>query len=57
MHWRGLLLGDYALLMSKHWIRVVLITTYGITYFFMLIKSATALPGGRFMRFQNAAEA
>jgi hypothetical protein len=33
---------DYRLLMSTHWIRVALITAYGITYYCMLIKSATA---------------
>ena len=33
---------DYQLLMSTHWIRVALITAYGIAYYYMLIKSATA---------------
>jgi hypothetical protein len=41
-----MLLRDYGLLMSTHWIRVALITAYGITYFIMLIRSATALPRG-----------
>jgi len=41
-----ILLRDYGLLMSTHWIRVALITAYGITYFIMLVKSATALPRG-----------
>jgi hypothetical protein len=53
----AMLLREYALLMSTHWIRVALITAYGITYFRMLIKSATVLPGGRFVRSQNAAQA
>lgn len=35
-------LRDYQLLMSTHWIRVALISGYGITSFYMLIKSATA---------------
>lgn len=34
--------GDYQLLMSTHWIRVALITAYGITSFCTLIKSANA---------------
>ena len=34
-------LRDYELLMSTHWIRVALITSTGLIYFFMLIKSAT----------------
>jgi hypothetical protein len=38
----AMLLRDYQLLMSTHWIRVALITAYGITYFYMLIRSATA---------------
>ena len=38
----AMLLADYHLLMSTHWIRVALITATGITYFCMLIKSATA---------------
>lgn len=37
-----MLLSDYHLLMSTHWIRVALITATGLTYFYMLIKSATA---------------
>jgi hypothetical protein len=37
-----MLLRDYQLLMHTHWLRVALITAYGITYFYMLIKSATA---------------
>lgn len=37
-----MLLADYQLLMSTHWIRVALVSAYGITYFYMLIKSATA---------------
>jgi hypothetical protein len=37
----AMLLRDYQLLMSTHWIRVALITAYGITYFYVLIKSAT----------------
>jgi hypothetical protein len=36
------LLHDYQLLMSTHWVRVALITAYGMTSFCMLIKSATA---------------
>jgi hypothetical protein len=35
-------LHDYQLLMSTHWIRVALITGYGVASFSMLIKSATA---------------
>jgi len=42
----AMLLRDYQLLMSTHWIRVALITTYGITYFYMLIKSATTAHWG-----------
>ena len=38
-----MLLHDYRLLMSTHWIRVALISAYGITYFCMLIKSANTL--------------
>lgn len=38
----AMLVGDYQLLMSTHWIRVALISAYGITYFYILIKSATA---------------
>lgn len=38
----GMSLHDYHLLMSTHWIRLALITAYGITSFYMLIKSATA---------------
>jgi hypothetical protein len=34
-----MLLRDYQLLMSTHWIRLALITAYGITSFHMLIKS------------------
>lgn len=37
----AVLLRDYQLLMSTHWIRVALVTAYGITYFYVLIKSAT----------------
>lgn len=37
----AMLLGDYQLLMSTHWIRVALISAYGILYFYILIKSAT----------------
>ena len=37
-----MVLHDYQLLMSTHWIRVTLITAYGITSFYTLIKSATA---------------
>lgn len=37
----AMLLGDYQLLMSTHWIRVALISACGITYFYILIKSAT----------------
>lgn len=42
----GMLLRDYRLLMSIHWIRVTLITATGITYFCMLIKSATSSQWG-----------
>ena len=38
----AMLLRDYQLLMSTHWIRVALISAYGITYFCILIESATA---------------
>jgi hypothetical protein len=38
----AMLLRDYRLLISTHWIRVALITACGITYFYMLIRSATA---------------
>ncbi len=38
----GMSLHDYHLLMSTHWIRLALITAYGIASFYMLIKSATA---------------
>lgn len=38
----AMLFHDYQLLMSTHWIRVTLITAYGIAYFYMLIKCATA---------------
>lgn len=38
----AMLLGDYHLLMITHWIRLALITATGITYFYMLIRSATA---------------
>lgn len=38
----GMSLHDYDLLMSTHWIRLALITAYGVTSFYMLIKSATA---------------
>lgn len=41
-----MLLPDYRLLMSTHWIRVALITATGITYFYMLIKSATTSQWG-----------
>jgi hypothetical protein len=34
-----MLLHDYQLLMSTHWIRLALITAYGVTSFYMLIKS------------------
>ena len=34
-----MLLRDYQLLMSTHWIRLALITAYGITSFYMLIRS------------------
>lgn len=44
----AMLFRDYQLLMSTHWIRVALITSYGIAYFYMLIESATA-PQGRTM--------
>lgn len=37
----AMLFRDYQLLMSTHWIRVTLISAYGIAYFYMLIKSAT----------------
>jgi len=42
----GMLLRDYHLLMRTHWIRVALITATGITYCYMLIKSATASQWG-----------
>lgn len=42
----GMLLRDYLLLMSTHWIRVALISATGITYFCMLIKSATSSQWG-----------
>ena len=34
-----MLLHDYQLLMSTHWVRLALITAYGITSFYVLIKS------------------
>jgi hypothetical protein len=37
-----MLLHDYQLLMSTHWIRLALVTGYGLTSFYILIKSATA---------------
>jgi len=40
-----MLLRDYQLLMSTHWIRLALITAYGITSFYMLIKSKVAAQG------------
>jgi len=33
---------DYSLLMSTHWIRLALITAYGVTYYFMLMRSSLA---------------
>jgi len=36
-----MLLHDYQLLMSTHWIRLVLVTGYGLTSFYILLKSAT----------------
>ena len=30
---------DYSLLMSTHWIRLALVTAYGLTYYFMLLRS------------------
>jgi hypothetical protein len=41
----GMSLHDCHLLMSTHWIRLALITAYGITSLYMLIKSATASHG------------
>ncbi len=38
----GMSLRGYQLLMSTHWIRLALITAYGIASFYMLIKSAAA---------------
>ena len=38
-----MLLRDYRLLMSTHWIRVALVTAYGVAYFHMLMKSANTL--------------
>ena len=34
-----MLLRDYQLLMSTHWIRLALITAYGVTSFYTLIRS------------------
>jgi hypothetical protein len=31
---------DYSLLMSTHWIRLALVTAYGVTYYFMLMRSS-----------------
>lgn len=50
---RAMLLGDYQLLISTHWIRVALITAYGITYFHMLIRSATTAQCEHFVSFQT----
>ena len=41
----GMSLRDYQLLMSTHWIRLALITAYGMASFYMLIKSATVSHG------------
>jgi len=43
----GMSLRGYQLLMSTHWVRLALITAYGIAAFYMLIKSATASQRGR----------
>jgi len=42
----GMSLRDYHLLMSTHWIRLALITAYGVASFYMLIKSAAASQWG-----------
>ena len=42
----GMSLRDYHLLMSTHWIRLALITAYGVASFYMLIKSAATSQWG-----------
>ncbi len=37
----GLLLNNYHLLMTTHWLRVAIVTAYGVLIFFMLVKNVT----------------